>query len=396
MEGELDFIEPVVNTRVEGADYKLRKKNFFMTWSNLKTAASDTAESLLEKLKYYLLQMDSTYSIAKAYCIEKHENGVFHAHAVVSYSEPKTITASGRLGFLGQRPRLEAVRNLTATIQYVKKGETFAEEGTFILPTPKRSNVSKMLPTCLDDIKPEVIENRKLHAQFILAQTPEASIDNGIITVGQYNGINKFYNNYKINSVAPERRRDLTVYWIYGPPGCGKSNYVHSQHDAKDLYKKTQTNWWDGYRNQPAVLLDEFDDPQLLHQLKIWMDVYPFTAEVKGSMLTPNYTTFYIVSNHLPQQIWNSKSYSNGCDNQKALEAIMRRINLCTVVGFNTLIPFDPERVSPVEKVIPHEMIHLFFGVELWVCVRKPKMKPKYGVTVPLNEEQQRMLDALP
>lgn len=103
------------------------------------------------------------------------------------------------------------------------------------------------------------------------------------------------------------RRPNLRVFYLWGPPGTGKSRSVQDTLDRLDKpYCKPllvpPAIWFEGYVNQPIVWLDDFDPrlyplPQVLHIL----DVYPLTLQVKGSSAQAHYTKVYITSNVDPK-----------------------------------------------------------------------------------------------
>ena len=112
--------------------------------------------------------------------------------------------------------------------------------------------------------------------------------------------------------------------WIVGPAGCGKSKFVRDAAIAenKSLYSKPANKWWDGYCEQDYVLLDDISPDIckfLKDHLKIWLDRYDFTAEIKGSSMRidPKYR-FVITSQYRPDE----------CFNATDLEAIARRVEV--------------------------------------------------------------------
>jgi len=111
-------------------------------------------------------------------------------------------------------------------------------------------------------------------------------------------------------------RKECRYAW--GAPGLGKTREVHATEDS--LYIKLANKWWDGYKGQKAVLIDDLGVDKgkaLTDHLKLWMDPwYNQPGETKGGMVALNYDRLYITSNHGPQELWQ------GVD----LEAMKRRM----------------------------------------------------------------------
>ena len=92
--------------------------------------------------------------------------------------------------------------------------------------------------------------------------------------------------------------------WIYGPPGTGKSRLVRQFALAMhySIYEKLANKWWDGYRGEDIVLIEDLDPDvasKLVHHIKLWADRYPFRAEIKGTSqsISPRFM-FIVTSNH--------------------------------------------------------------------------------------------------
>jgi len=94
-----------------------------------------------------------------------------------------------------------------------------------------------------------------------------------------------------------------------------------------DVYIKNSNNkWWDGYRGQTCVILDELGDKQInLTYLLRWFDKYPCTVETKGATLPLKATSFIVTSNLTIDECWPEA-------NLRHLEAMKRR---CHVTHFN-------------------------------------------------------------
>jgi len=125
---------------------------------------------------------------------------------------------------------------------------------------------------------------------------------------------------------APETRPlegSLQHEWWVGPSGTGKSRLlweIYPKHFAKALNK-----WWDGYRHQDVVAIEEWSPKNDLtaSSLKKWADRYPFPGEIKGGCLQGlRPKKIIVLSNYTPQQCFL---------NQEDLGPILRRF---TVIHF--------------------------------------------------------------
>lgn len=81
--------------------------------------------------------------------------------------------------------------------------------------------------------------------------------------------------------------------------------------------------WWDGYKGEPFVLLDDLDPDSakpLRRHLKVWADRYGFLAEAKGGHACPTHKLFYVTSQYSIEECFP--------DDRKTQEAILRRFKV--------------------------------------------------------------------
>lgn len=128
-------------------------------------------------------------------------------------------------------------------------------------------------------------------------------------------------------------------YWIYGKPGVGKSRAVHQM--FPHAYWKNANKWWDGYKGEPTVVLDDLGTHHLFEYLKRWADRYPVTGEIKGSSLSLTYNRLIITSNFTPNVLGGVEVPSD------TIEAIQRRFLLLKAVDWSLDGDFEDLIVEP-------------------------------------------------
>lgn len=144
--------------------------------------------------------------------------------------------------------------------------------------------------------------------------------------------------------------REVEVHVLWGKPGVGKSKFVWDKYPATDTYrgatvKSDGTMWFNGYREQRILVLDDFpptkSEIDYTWFLKV-LDVYPIQIETKGSYLWAAWDKVVITSMKKPEK-WFPKEKN---------EALLRRIKTCTEVvgniGSTTGPTTEPESVLDI------------------------------------------------
>lgn len=103
---------------------------------------------------------------------------------------------------------------------------------------------------------------------------------------------------------------DVRIYW--GPCGLGKTRAVYEEFNSDDVYAKMVGKWWDGYKGETCVLIDDFDpnncfDMVFDFYLKL-LDRYPMRVEAKGTSFQFRSKVIIISSNFDPELWFQNKS----------------------------------------------------------------------------------------
>jgi len=134
------------------------------------------------------------------------------------------------------------------------------------------------------------------------------------------------------------------VSWYYGPAGRGKTETVWQEiGDEPYFVKAPGTRWFDGYRGQAIVVLDDFRGDWFSYgYLLRLLDRYPMDVEVKGGTVAWCPTTIYITAPRRPEQMYAGiVAREDG-----SIQQLLRRITEVRLFGEE---PVDAPRVAGFE-----------------------------------------------
>jgi len=237
--------------------------------------------------------------------------GLHHWQILVSFK--KKVTVAQVKSYFCPQAHVELTRS-DAADAYVHKDETAIistrfELGEKIINRNKKEDWSKILQSAkegqVDEIPPDVL-------------------------IRHYSSIKRI----RVDYVQPVWRDNVSVRVYWGGSGLGKTR--RAWHEAGDevYVKDPNTKWWDGYRGQKNVIIDEFTGIIAINHILRWLDRYPCMAEVKGFSTPLLATNFWITSNVDPRQ-W----YKEISDDQQ--KALLRRCEITKFV-FEWLPPAQP------------------------------------------------------
>lgn len=213
-----------------------------------------------------------------AFASEPTEYSIFQ----IECGEEKTVHLQGFLYYKHARgwPKLtlprghfEKARSIADSIAYCSKAETRVRG-----PYEKGTRPQQGVRTDLKVLGARVLAGASL--ADIAKDSPEAVI--------------KYSKGLEIliGLSTAERKEKPSVVWVWGPPGSGKTRWVHERHAS--LYIKDGTQWWNGYSNQDAILIDDFDGKWPVRDLLRLLDRYAYQGQTKGGYVKITSPHIYI------------------------------------------------------------------------------------------------------
>lgn len=150
-------------------------------------------------------------------------------------------------------------------VTYCKKSDDWLDMGELRLPINGTEKSQELWNECVN-----LAKQGKVH--LIEHVSPK-------YYVIYYNTWNKLSSDFKECKGNPK-----VCIWLHGKSGVGKSRFCFENfHDA---YWKQLNKWWDGYKDNPVVVIDDIDKETLsIRELKLIADRYPLSREIKGSLV---------------------------------------------------------------------------------------------------------------
>nr|WAE43197.1 MAG: replication associated protein [Cressdnaviricota sp.] len=127
-----------------------------------------------------------------------------------------------------------------------------------------------------------------------------------------------------VHAVRPVLLSELRNFWLWGPTASGKTSFCFEH--FPDHYIKMKNKWWDDYKGEAVVCIQEFGKLhlKLSEHLKEWADHYPVRVEYKGGTRVVRSKVLIVTSNYSPESIF---------EEDEVLLPLLRRFNVYNFPG---------------------------------------------------------------
>ena len=104
-----------------------------------------------------------------------------------------------------------------------------------------------------------------------------------------------------LNDRYIRENRKVTVHYIYGDSGTGKTRSIFEKHPATDICRITSypprgNVLFDSYKGQPVLVFEEFHSQISISDMLNFLDIYPVTLPARYYDRVACYTEVYITS----------------------------------------------------------------------------------------------------
>ena len=284
-----------------------------------------------------------------------HATEGLHLHAFLRLERTRKIRANTlntmfnwQVGEKIYHPNIELVKNSKADIARVVK---------YVI---KDGNYTH------DNCDPDTIisgaHKKKYNTKHILETDIMVLVENNEIRAQDFMSILKAQQTYRLLKPI-ENCESTRGIWLHGKSGTGKSTWARAFGiDHGGFFLKQQNKWWDGYKGEKVVIIDDLDTGTLNHYLKIWGDKWATTGEVKGATINLSYEHLIITSNYSIEQIVGRGLANGEAFDNDLYESLARRFKLMEIPQGQKFFKYDGE--------------HVFTNDEGEILTKKPPKEP--------------------
>lgn len=263
------------------------------------------------------------------------ENGTLHIHIYAAFSSPVRFST---IKMLFPSAHIENAHGSSAENRayILKEGEKYADkaetsvEGTFEewgeLPTDVGKGFRSDLALLFQLVRDGLTTNE------IIEVNPDL--------IKYMSHIDKV-RQMRLEEENKDNFRIITVTYIFGKTGTGKTRYVMEKEGYSSVYRVTDyKNPFDSYKGENVILFDEFSSSVKIQDMLNYLDGYPLELPCRYANKRALFTEVCIVSN-LPLE---SQYPYEQKENKDIWKAFLRRINQVMMFkGNNEYTTYDKD-----------------------------------------------------
>lgn len=223
---------------------------------------------------------------------ERGADGTEHYQGYAIFVTRKRLATIARLHWL-RRAHLEPRRGShQQALNYAHKQETRIQGPWEIGETSQQTGQGKR-----NDLK------RACEAMRAGVLLDELAIEHDATRVKYPRGLKDLQNDLLKRSTPVWR--NVTVTAIIGPTGTGKTRYAYQTYHPEAIHKLNQPAgrvWFDGYTNQPTLLIDDFSGWIPFRYFLNLLEGYPLSLEIKNGWTPALFNNVIITSNLEPDE----------------------------------------------------------------------------------------------
>lgn len=222
--------------------------------------------------------------------------GTPHTHVYAKFNSPvRFATLKARFPIAHIEP---ARGSASENRDYIRKEGKWADSnksetsipGTFFefgeLPTVAEENSPKMFQLLQD------VEDGHTTSEIIRAKPGFAFHTKDIDTIRDILMLEPFLS----------KNRALTVYYLFGKPGTGKTRSIYEQYPPESIFRITDYGMknglrFDGYHGQDVVIFEEFASQVPIESMLNYLDIYPLYLPARYYDRIAAYSKVFITSN---------------------------------------------------------------------------------------------------
>jgi hypothetical protein len=264
------------------------------------------------------------------------KTGYIHYHVFIEHRNP---IAFSTLKKKFPTAHIEEVTDPQATLNYVTKELTAYptanpvrfQKGTFKFRVKEAK--SRAVKANFDDLYGMVLAGNSL--EHLMLELPQAAWHERKLAAVEAAVLADKYS---------KKERDVTVTYIWGVTGAGKTHSVYSKHGFEDVYViDDYVNPFDNYSGQPVIVFDEFHSSisNFGYLLKL-TDKWPVKLQARYHNKWAGFNHVYIISNEPLESQYQTIQETKPA----TWNALLRRIDNIIYMG----TPYSPEDETPTVK----------------------------------------------